>query len=187
MSIENNNQEQPCVFIITGVMASGKSTVAQLLAERLEKAVHLRGDIFRKMIVTGQEHFLPDPSAEAVRQLKLRYQISASVADMYVKAGFSVVMQDVIVGPMLKEFVEMIQSKRVFLVVLSPDEKTITDREKARGKTGYGVWSVTELNHILQNDTPKIGIWLDNSALTPEETIEEILEKMKLKEKVKIL
>ncbi len=34
--------------LITGVMASGKSTVAQLLAERLEKSVHLRGDIFRK-------------------------------------------------------------------------------------------------------------------------------------------
>ena len=29
------------LFLITGVMASGKSTVAQLLAERLEKSVHL--------------------------------------------------------------------------------------------------------------------------------------------------
>lgn len=180
MSIENSNQEQPCVIIITGVMASGKSTVAQLLAERLEKAVHLRGDIFRKMIVSGQEYFLPNPSAEALRQLKLRYQISASVADMYVKEGFSVVLQDVIVGPMLKEFMEMIQNKQVFLVVLAPDEKTITAREKARGKTGYGVWRVAELNHILQNDTPKIGMWLDNSVLTPEETVEEILAKMEL-------
>ena len=40
------------VVLITGVMASGKSTIAQLLAEKLPKAVHLRGDTFRKMIVS---------------------------------------------------------------------------------------------------------------------------------------
>ncbi len=38
------------IYLITGVMASGKSTVAQLLASRLEKGVHLRGDLFRRMI-----------------------------------------------------------------------------------------------------------------------------------------
>lgn len=183
--MKNSKLKHPFVIIVTGVMASGKSTVAHRLAEQFEKAVHLRGDIFRKMIVTGQEYFLPNPSEEALRQLRLRYQISASVADMYVKEGFSVVLQDVVVGPMLKEFVEMIKSKTVFLVVLSPGEKTIADRETAREKTGYGVWTVTELNYILQNDTPKIGMWLDNSALTPEETVEEILTKIEVKGKVK--
>jgi predicted kinase len=33
------------VFVITGAMASGKSTVAQLLAERFDRAVHVRGDV----------------------------------------------------------------------------------------------------------------------------------------------
>ena len=61
--------EKPCIFVITGVMASGKSTVAQLLAKRLDRGVHLHGDIFRRMIVNGREEFLPDPSQEAVRQL----------------------------------------------------------------------------------------------------------------------
>ena len=35
-------------------MAAGKSTIAQALAERLPKSVHLRGDLFRRMIVNGQ-------------------------------------------------------------------------------------------------------------------------------------
>jgi predicted kinase len=185
LAIELGEQEQPCIIIITGVMASGKSTVAQYLAERIEKAVHLRGDIFRKMIVTGQEPFLPNPSAEATRQLKLRYQISASVADQYVQAGFNVVLQDVIVGPMLKELVEMIESRPIYVIVLSPDEETIADREAARGKTGYGIWTVADLNEILQKDTPKMGMWLDNSTWTPEETVEEILAKMKAEARVK--
>lgn len=42
------------VFLLTGNMASGKSTVAQLLAERLPRAAHVRGDAFRRMIVTGR-------------------------------------------------------------------------------------------------------------------------------------
>ena len=42
------------IFLITGLMASGKSTVAQVLAERLPRSVHLRGDAFRRMIVNGQ-------------------------------------------------------------------------------------------------------------------------------------
>lgn len=175
---QKNLQECPCVIVITGVMASGKSTVAQLLAERFERGVHLRGDTFRRMIVTGREEFLPSPSREAIQQLRLRYQITASVADMYAEAGFRVVVQDIILGPMLKGFIESIQSTPVFLVVLSPDEKTIIERENSRAKTGYGLWTVSELNQMLQKDTPKIGMWLDTSELTPEETVEEILKRV---------
>ena len=42
------------IILITGNMASGKSTVAQALAEQLPKSVHLRGDLFRRMIVSGR-------------------------------------------------------------------------------------------------------------------------------------
>ena len=35
----------PALFVITGVMAAGKSTIAQALAERLPNSVHLRGDV----------------------------------------------------------------------------------------------------------------------------------------------
>ena len=35
------------LYAITGVMAAGKSTVAELLAQRFEKGVQLRGDLFR--------------------------------------------------------------------------------------------------------------------------------------------
>ena len=47
------------VILVTG-QAAGKSTVAQLLAERLPRSVHLRGDVFRKMIVSGGAGMTPD-------------------------------------------------------------------------------------------------------------------------------
>ncbi|WP_339290590.1 AAA family ATPase [Paenibacillus sp. FSL W8-0187] len=169
---------QPAVIVVTGVMASGKSTVAQLLAEKFERGVHLRGDSFRKMIVRGREEMLPDASLEAERQLALRYQLSASVARTYAEAGFHVVLQDVILGPALHQITEMLNGLPVFVVVLNPSENAISAREQIRDKKGYGVWTIHELNRRLTDETPRIGLWLDTSDLSPEETVEEIWKRM---------
>jgi hypothetical protein len=88
------------IYVVTGIQAAGKSTVAQALAERLEKSVHLRGDLFRRMVVNGRADMGPaDPPAEALRQLRLRYALAAAAADGYAEAGFDVVYQDIILGP----------------------------------------------------------------------------------------
>jgi adenylylsulfate kinase-like enzyme len=42
------------VFLVTGIQAAGKSTVAQALAEKFERSVHVRGDLFRRMMVNGR-------------------------------------------------------------------------------------------------------------------------------------
>jgi cytidylate kinase len=39
--------EEPVVYLITGPMDAGTSTVARLLASRFERGVHLEGDVFR--------------------------------------------------------------------------------------------------------------------------------------------
>jgi len=36
------------VILITGIQAAGKSSVAQAVAERLDRSVHLRGDVLEK-------------------------------------------------------------------------------------------------------------------------------------------
>ncbi|GAA2421569.1 hypothetical protein [Streptomyces coeruleofuscus] len=50
---------------VTGVMAAGKSTVAQAPAEALPRAAHVRGDVFRRMIVSGREEYVPGAGDEA--------------------------------------------------------------------------------------------------------------------------
>jgi cytidylate kinase len=94
------------VVLVTGVMAAGKSTVAQALAERLPRAAHVRGDVFRRMIVSGRVEYDPgaedDAGGEGVdggegeAQLRLRYRLSAAAADAYAEAGFTAVVQDVV-------------------------------------------------------------------------------------------
>lgn len=71
---------EPQIILITGIMAAGKSTVAQALAERLPKSVHLRGDLFRRMIVNGGAKLEAEFTDDDYAQLRLRYELAAQAA-----------------------------------------------------------------------------------------------------------
>lgn len=169
----------PGIILITGIMASGKSTVAQLLSEQFDNSVHLRGDIFRRMIVNNRKEIHPNADKDDLDQLRLRYRLAADAAETYFQAGFTVIVQDVVIGPMLKDFISFIQNRPFYVVVLCPNSSVVTQREAARSKKGYGAWTVTALDNVLRNETPRIGMWLDSSNLTPEQTVNEILKRAK--------
>ena len=163
------------IYLITGVMASGKSTIAELLASKLDKGVHLRGDVFRRMIVSGREEMSAEPSDEAMRQLHLRYRLAADAAKTYYDNGFSVVLQDNYYGVELLRMGEMLKEYPLCIVVLCPKVEVIKDREEARGKVGYSGFTVEMLYESFINETPRIGFWLDSSEQTPDQTVEEII------------
>ncbi|MDQ0876117.1 hypothetical protein QFZ77_004776 [Paenibacillus sp. V4I3] len=58
------------------------------------------------------------------------------------------------------------------------NSSVVTLRESARIKKGYGVWTVEGLDSLLRNETPRVGMWLDSSELTPEETVNEIITRL---------
>jgi predicted kinase len=168
--------DNPRLILITGIMAAGKSTVAQQLAERLPKSVHLRGDLFRRMIVNGQAQMGFELSAEAVAQLELRYHIAATVADLYLDAGFLVVYQDILIGNGLVKFVQRQRRHQLYVVVLCPHPEMVALREANRGKTGYGnLDEIAAFDRVLRDETPRLGLWLDSTHLTVEETVDHIL------------
>ncbi|MBB5110567.1 AAA family ATPase [Micromonospora echinospora] len=167
--------KSPAVVLISGIMAVGKSTVAEGLARRLPRAVHLRGDVFRRMIVSGRADMTAEPTDEALRQLRLRYDLAASTADRYAAAGFTVVLQDVVLGADLPAMIGRIRHRPLAVVVLAPRAEVVATRERDRPKTGYGDWPVADLDAGFRADTPRIGLWLDTSDQTPEETVTEIL------------
>lgn len=168
------------IILITGIMAAGKSTVAQALAERLPKSVHVRGDLFRRMVVSGREDMSATPSDEAVRQLHLRYAIAADVATSYADAGFTVVLQDIYLESDLPAMVERLRPHQVHVVVLCPSPESVRQRDAhrqaVRGKVAYqdGDIDVSMLNEALHK-TPRIGLWLDTSEMDVDETVDAIL------------
>ena len=168
---------QSCL-LITGIMAAGKSTIAQHIAESLPKSAHLRGDVFRKMIVNGRAVIEPPLSPQAAAQLRLRYELAALVADRYCAAGFTVVYQDVIIGDLLKEVVQLHKNWPLYVVVLCPSPAVVLRRDAARHKQTYSAWTPDELDHALRAETPNIGLWLDTSTLTIEATVATILSQI---------
>jgi chloramphenicol 3-O-phosphotransferase len=163
------------VIVITGAMAAGKSTVADLLAIRLPRSVHIHGDMFRRMVVNGRADMTPNPSPDAIAQLNLRYDLAAMAADRYAEAGFDAIVQDVILGKDLADFVKRIASPDRYLVVLSPRVSALEWREEQRMKTGYVHFSPDALDAVLQRETTQIGYWLDSSSQTSDETVQDIL------------
>jgi chloramphenicol 3-O-phosphotransferase len=163
------------VIVITGAMATGKSIVADLLAIRLPKSVHIHGDMFRRMVVNGRADMTPNPSPDAIAQLNLRYDLAAMAADRYAEEGYDVIVQDVILGKDLADFVKRIETPERYLVVLSPSVSALEWREEQRSKAGYVHLSPEALDDVLRRETAQIGYWLDSSSQTPDETVEDIL------------
>jgi GrpB-like predicted nucleotidyltransferase (UPF0157 family) len=165
----------PVVYLVSGPMAAGKSTVARLLAARFERGVHLEGDVFRRSIVSGREDMTPDPSREALDQLRLRYRLAAAAADGYFAAGFGVALEDVVGPSMLGDFRATVRSRPCHVIVLLPSLEAVAAREAARARKGYGAWTVEQLHAAFAGATARVGIWLDTTELTPDETVDEIL------------
>ena len=62
------------------------------------------------------------------------------------------------------------------VVVLAPRVEVVEQREASRQKVAYrkGDLSPAALDDALRSQTPRLGLWLDSSEQSPEETIEEI-------------
>ena len=171
------------VWLVTGAQASGKSTVADALARRFERGVHVRGGQFYRWAVRGWVHFddveRPD---EARRLLDLRYRLSAMAAEEYAAAGFTCVVQDNIYGEDVVRWLESVAARPLFLVVLRPSVEVVAARDAARrkatGKVAYrGAFTAADNDAHVATTPRELGLWLDTSSQSPEETLTEILRR----------
>lgn len=157
-------------------MAAGKSTVAQAVAERLDPSVHLRGDVFRKMIVRGAARMDPVLSESARAQLRLRQDLACAAARQYLAAGFNVVYQDILVGDDLTHVAGVLADLDPEIIVLVADVQTLAQRDADRSKQAYGPdFPATVLADALAKDTPRLGLWLDTAGMSVDTVVGCIL------------
>jgi hypothetical protein len=129
------------VWLVVGVQAAGKSTVADLLARQFERGIHVRGGQFYRWAVSGWTHPWDEDQDEARRLLDLRYRLSALVATEYCQAGFATVVQDNIFGDDVRTWLQAVTVRPRQLVVLRPSVAVVLERDHARqrglGRVAY--------------------------------------------------
>jgi hypothetical protein len=151
--------------------------IAAPLAERFDRGVCVPGDAIRVMIVSGRLDRRPGFTEESLRQLVLRHQATLAVAGVFLEGGFDVVVEDVIIGSMLREVLTMIPVPEFHLIFLDPDAAAVHEREAERGALAYGPgrFSLDGLQGILRNETDRIGRWIDTTGQSAAETVDAIL------------
>lgn len=167
------------VFLVSGPVGAGKTTVARELAERLPLAAHIESDKFQEFIVSGGLHPHQEPREEALRQLHVRTRNVSLIADSFFQAGIIPVIDDVVVyRERLMEYVSLIRSRPLALVMLAPPLRVSLARDAARTEKHVGhIWE--HLDGVMRNELIGTGLWIDNSDLSPSQTADIILERVR--------
>ena len=164
------------VWLITGIPGAGKSTVSKGIARQLARSAHIEVDLVREMIVSGRLDPGQEPLAESDAQLELGAHNAALLAASLIDAGFTPIVDDVVLWSQLTGYREVLSRWPIRLVVLIPPVEAALERDRGRvekhvaGRFAY-------LDAELRGQMQGLGLWLDTSGVSVGETVETIIRR----------
>ena len=168
---------EPAIIVISGIQGAGKTTVADLLARRFDRAARVSGDAMQHMLVSGGQW--PDarePAPEAARQLRLRLHNACLLARSFQAGGFTAIVDDIIIGDRLDHLRAELAGQDFYFVMLTPNLEAIRQREHGRGTALYEQWSW--MNELTRTRAGHGGLWLDSTHQTAEQTADELWRRL---------
>lgn len=169
------NFETGGCLIISGTPAAGKSTVARLLAQEMDRSAHIKGDDVSPMIVSGGVAVNAEPRAEAERQLLLRAHNICALANNFSEFGFYPVLDHVLPNrAVLDLMLSLLQPHPVLLVTLAPSLQVAARRNAEREAIEQVDYSFAELRAEMSEEFSDRGWYFDTSELNAAQTVEAI-------------
>ncbi len=168
------------VFVISGQLAAGKSTLAEALMRRYPRGLHVNMDGVREMVVSGLASPL-EWTPETDRQFGLAAQASAKLAAIYHRGGFAAAieggMDPQLIDPWLAE--EGLDEVAV-KVVLVPRLEVAMERNRSRTNKSFDTSildeAIFEIDRTLRDEPlPADWVGIDNSDEAVDATVERVL------------
>lgn len=132
------------LLIVTGPPGAGKSTVAAILADRVEPSVLVAGDDFFAFLARGA---IPPWLPESEAQNEVVTQAAGAAAGRFAAGGLATIY-DGVVGPwLLPTFATATGLDRLDYVILLPTVESCIDRVATRIGHGFGDEPATRKMH----------------------------------------
>ena len=100
------------------------------------------------------------------------------LADSFFESGVTPIIDEAIVyAAALQEYAALLRSRPLALVVLAPPLEVSLARDAARTEKQVGhIWG--HLDAVMREELPNTGLWIDNSGMSPEQTVDIILDRI---------
>lgn len=170
------------LWLISGVPGSGKSSVADALARKYPRGVHIAMDDVRAFVKAGIASPL-EWSAQTALQFEIARRNAARMAADYVAGGFTAVIDDVIHEGDLPQITGHLGPVVPRKVLLSPSIFVVHRRNSQRTNKTFDTKILepvaTRLHGELLAKCPPSAGWvvLDTSTQTVNDTVDTILKR----------
>ncbi len=164
------------VVILSGPSGAGKSSVAEALAQRYDRTVHLETDLLFRAIRMG---FIHPMQPESDRQNRMISRAAARAASAFARDLFAVFIDGVIGPHLLPIYVDELKVAAVpvhFVLLLPTVEETLQRVAPRAADRRLIEAEHRELHRGFSEHGEFAGCVIDNTAMTAEETADVVME-----------
>ena len=167
------------IWLISGIPASGKTTISKKLAERLNKSVYISADDLRSQITTQVFPYV-NTQEEVKEQSEMIIRKQCNLAKSNLEKGITPICDEVVGKEELSLYKNCLEGYNLLLVTLNPAFHIVVERDNGRSEEQKFDTESNPLpypkkwwEHLKQLilTVSDNGLWVDNSIMTIKETV----------------